>query len=69
MIDGGFEFNGWNRDSSYPEKFTRKWWVYRDDYVVAFGDIDGYKKISEYPYSRWLPFGNDKIVVLQKQRF
>jgi dolichyl-phosphate-mannose-protein mannosyltransferase len=69
MIDGGFEFNGWNRDPSYPEKFIRKWWVYRDDYVIAFGDIEGYKKTSEYPYQKWLPFGNDKIVVLQKQRF
>lgn len=68
MIDGGFEFNGWNILPSYSGKYIRKWWVYRDDYVIAFGDIEGYKKIEEYSFSRWMPLGKNKIFVLENQR-
>ena len=35
----------------------------------GFRNIEGYKIISEYPYQKWIPFGNDRIVVLKKLPF
>jgi 4-amino-4-deoxy-L-arabinose transferase-like glycosyltransferase len=67
-IDGGFEFNGWHRPTQQKEQNGPKsdWWVVDDEYVVTFGNMDGYKKMSSFPYTRWLPPGVDSVFVLKR---
>jgi hypothetical protein len=68
QIDGGFEFNGWHLYSpSYvaaPDKSW--WWVDSDRYVVAFGTIPGWDVARERTFSRWLPPGEGRIVLLTR---
>jgi hypothetical protein len=68
-IDGGFEFNGWYLyapDFKAP-KGKNFWWVHRDDYVVAFGELPGYRIAKEYHYSNWLPPTRRKVLLLRKE--
>ncbi|MCC6723803.1 MAG: glycosyltransferase family 39 protein [Saprospiraceae bacterium] len=67
-IDGGFEFNGWHRPTQQKEQPGPKsdWWVMDDAYVVAFGDMNDYKKMKGFPYTRWLPPGVDSVFVLKR---
>ncbi len=66
QIDGGFEFNGWHkpgpRDSGGGKSW---WWVDREDYIVTFGDMDGFTKEKGFPYECWLPPGVDSIFILK----
>ncbi len=69
QIDGGFEFNGWYLydDFKYKQKPDKSWWwVDNDDYIISFGPITGYEEVKRYPFSRWLPFGQENIFVLHK---
>jgi hypothetical protein len=68
-VDGGFEFNGWYLyDPDFkPPKGKNFWWVHRDDYVVAFGELPGYKIGKEYHYLNWLPPAHRKILLLRKE--
>lgn len=71
-IDGGFEFNGWylyrNDYDDWKYEPDKSWyWVDKDDYVVSFNPITGYEEIKRYSFSRWLPWGQDKIIVLNKK--
>jgi 4-amino-4-deoxy-L-arabinose transferase-like glycosyltransferase len=68
-IDGGFEFNGWHRTAPQKEQPGPKsdWWVADDEYVVAFGNMDGYQKTGGFPYTRWLPPGVDSVYVLKRR--
>ncbi len=57
QIDGGFEFNGWYlyRDDydDWNDEPDKSWyWVDKDDYVVAFKPITGYKEIKRYSFSK-----------------
>ncbi len=67
-IDGGFEFNGWYLyDFKYKEKPNKSWWwVDNDDYIISFSPINGYEEVKQYPVRRWLPFGQENILVLHK---
>jgi len=67
-IDGGFEFNGWyGYDAKYsPPPPKSWWWVEDDDYVISLGPIPGYLELRRYPFERWIPFGEDDILVLQR---
>jgi len=67
-IDGGFEFNGlYLYDARYERDASKSWWwVRRDLYRIGFGPMPGYTIIREYDYSRWLPHGPGKVVVLEK---
>jgi 4-amino-4-deoxy-L-arabinose transferase-like glycosyltransferase len=67
-VDGGFEFNGWyDYDRNYRERAgVSWWWVQADNYIVAFGPLDGYREMLRYPYDRWLPPGHGDISVLRK---
>jgi len=83
VIDGGFEFNGlhtYNHDKPTSEvfkslripvkarRFLKSWWWVRDDeYVIAFGAIDGYSAVRAYPYERWLPAEKASIYVLKRK--
>jgi hypothetical protein len=68
-LDGGFEFNGWSRyDTNYRERTgVSWWWVEDDEYILAFGPIDGYTELLQFPYARWLPPGEGDIVVLHRR--
>jgi Dolichyl-phosphate-mannose-protein mannosyltransferase len=71
-IDGGFEFNGWYLTgiSTYgtTNKEDKSWWfVNNDEYVIAFGGIDGFQKIKGFQYQKILPFKNDSIYILHKE--
>lgn len=62
-IDGGYEFNGWY----HYRGVDQHWWrVIRDDYMISFGPVPGYKVIERYPYRRWMPPGEGQILVLRK---
>jgi len=67
QIDGGFEYNGWHKPGPYGHRAGRSWWwVDEEDYIVTFGDMEGFTKEKGYPYQRWLPPGVDSIYVLKK---
>src|SRR5690606_24152650 len=63
-IDGGFEFNGrYGYDPAYVRSEERSWyWVQGDQFVVAFGPLPGYETKEAYPYPRWLPGGDGRIL-------
>jgi hypothetical protein len=68
-VDGGFEFNAWylyDPDFKTP-KGKNFWWVHRDDYVIAFGELPGYRIAKEYYYSNWLPPTHRKVLLLRKE--
>jgi hypothetical protein len=67
-IDGGYEFNGlYLYGSSYRDDPTKIWWQFRGDkYLIAFGDVPGYRAIKEYSYNHWMPPHIGKVVVLQR---
>lgn len=69
-IDGGFEFNGWHRTGPRRKATTDgiSWWfVADDDYVVAAGAIYGFVPVDTFPFRRTVPWGNDTIMILQRQ--
>ncbi|MBW4578794.1 MAG: glycosyltransferase family 39 protein [Tildeniella nuda ZEHNDER 1965/U140] len=77
-IDGGYEFNGWylyDPKNTYainfmkdPKRPDKSWWyVDRDDYMIAFGNLAGYEELKRYQTGRWLPFGPETISVLRKE--
>jgi len=66
-IDGGFEFNGYilhsdgpkNGPGSFGERIPGG-----DDYLITFGEIDGYQVLGRHVWRRYLPFGPERILVL-----
>ena len=68
QIDGGFEFNGWHRPIPGRVYDTQKswWWVDREDYVVSFGDLGGFRKIKAFSYPTYLPPKMDSLFILKK---
>ncbi|MBK9013288.1 MAG: glycosyltransferase family 39 protein [Saprospiraceae bacterium] len=66
QIDGGFEFNGWYKPGPKDNgPWKSWWWVDKDEYVVAFGDIRVFTKQKGFPFERWLPPGVDSVYVLK----
>lgn len=67
-IDGGFEFNAWYLyDPNYMFESNKSWyWVDRDDYVVSFKSLPGYREIGSYPFRMWMPYRIANILVLKK---
>lgn len=68
-IDGGFEFNGWYLyDPKYHPSGTKSdWWVADNEYLLSFGDMDGFERFKEYDFPRWLPPSQGKILVLKRK--
>ncbi|MBW4697639.1 MAG: glycosyltransferase family 39 protein [Aphanocapsa lilacina HA4352-LM1] len=66
--DGGFEFNGWYLyDSRYRAQPGRSWWwVDRDEFVFAFGPIDGYALYEQHRVERWMPVGVQQVFILRR---
>jgi len=70
LIDGGFEFNGYylqGRVSEWSVAPKSWWWVVDDSYMVCFGEVPGYAVVDHYEFTRWMPPGKGKIVVLRRQ--
>lgn len=67
-IDGGFEFNGWQRyDPDYQASPDRSgWWVEDDVWVVSFGPLPGYREVRRVPYDRWLPPSEGAVLLLRR---
>ena len=66
-IDGGVEFRGEYSSKSPLQsgRYNADWQVVRDPRVViAFGDMPGYTHCAAYPYRRWMPPKNDRLVLL-----
>lgn len=69
-IDGGFEFNGWHREPDAERTYgggRSWWWVTSDKYAVTFGPMDGYSVVKEYPYFRFLPWGESRMYIIRKE--
>jgi hypothetical protein len=70
-IDGGYEFNGWMIGNYFPDNPQNpnrsKWFVDDDEYVVTFGNIDGYSIITQYPYQNYFPYETRNICILQRK--
>lgn len=67
QINGGFEFNGWYRfDEEHLEESLQSAWSRGDGYMLAFGPVNGYEELRRYHYSRWMPPGRGRIVVLRR---
>ena len=79
QIDGGMEYNGWtlaarlnhwptDADARVGQAPTQKswWWVVDDRFVVSFRPLPGYGVRQSIPFSRWLPPGEGRIVVLER---
>jgi len=68
QIDGGFEFNGWHlyRPSYVATPNKSWWWVDEDKYLVTFGAIPGWNVAGQRTFSRWLPPGEGRILLLTR---
>lgn len=69
-IDGGIEFNGWNKAGPYNTTLTLKdksWWFVTDDeYLISSGDFIEFRKIKSFSYQKLFPYTIDTIFILQK---
>lgn len=69
-IDGGFEYNGWHQTaerSNIQDIKQKSWWfVKNDEYVVSFGEIDGFDVIKSKNYKTIIPTKNNRIFLLKK---
>ena len=72
-IDGGFEFNAWHQPghSSYVERPTLNikswWWVADDEYLMTFGQVEGYDPVKANAYFKMLSFSTDTVYVLKRR--
>lgn len=68
-IDGGFEFGGWYLyNSRYKFDPKKSWyWVSNDDYIISFKNISGYREIKRYVFDRWLPWGDDNVIIINQK--
>lgn len=64
-MDAGFEHNGYHcyRTNAFAVKpQLSPWWVERERYIVALGELPGYKAVHRVPFTRWL--GTDGAVMV-----
>lgn len=68
-IDAGFELNGWyNYQKGYESpKHLSFWWVNKDNYIITFGEMEGFKTIKSYTFWSTLHFKNRQILILKKE--
>lgn len=62
-ISGGFEYGGWR--GGYDNYFYHSLETDPREYMIAFGEMDGYEEVRRYQFTRWLPGGKGQIRVLQ----
>ncbi|MEM5330010.1 hypothetical protein VSR34_25915 [Paraburkholderia sp. JHI2823] len=68
QIDGGEEFNGtYTYDPKYVDTPSKSfWWVIDDEYIVQFGEEDGYHTIASVDVHGWLPNFRTKLLALRR---
>lgn len=79
-IDGGVEYNAErlaarlrtapeDADARRGQSVARKswWWVQDDEWIIAFEPLDGYAEVASRNYTRWLPPGEDRVLVLHRR--
>lgn len=69
-IDGGFEFNGWYLyDPKFQKVPGKNWyWVMNDTYRISFSPLPDYRVLQTVSYPRWLPFGENRVLLLRRVR-
>ncbi len=66
-IDGGFEFNGWYQTGLVQDDKNKSWWfVDKDDYILTFGPIPGYKTVKMFSYVQYIPYRKSYIYILNR---
>ncbi|MFN2377122.1 MAG: glycosyltransferase family 39 protein [Candidatus Binatia bacterium] len=78
-IDGGVEYNAERlaarlgtaptdaqARSGQPSTSKSWWWVVDDEWVIAFGPLDGYAEADSRPYARWLPPSEGRVFALHR---
>lgn len=78
-IDGGVEYNAERlaallgtaptdaeARSGQPSDAKSWWWVVDDEWVIAFGPLDGYAEADSRAYARWLPPSQGKVLALHR---
>lgn len=69
-IDGGFEYNGWNKPiDGWPDNGKSWWWVDDDEYVISTQVLKNYSVDSAYVYQKLIPYNVDTIYVLKRKSF
>ena len=68
-IDGGFEYNAAHFYNYYYKPDTKRnwWWVQNDEYIVTWGEINGYMILKKEPYTRFLPPGRTDYYYVYKR--
>jgi hypothetical protein len=65
VIDGGFEFNAWYQTAPVQNDQLKSWWfVDKDDYLLTFGPLPGFKTLKMFPYRQYIPFERRNIYIL-----
>ncbi|MFK8006058.1 MAG: ArnT family glycosyltransferase [Saprospiraceae bacterium] len=70
-INGGFEFNGWNRRGvPLPTNWgNQNWWQNKEgQFTLSSGPLCGYETIKTFPNSKILPPQKDTIFILKKSK-
>ncbi len=69
-IDGGYEFNGWYLyDPKFRKVPGKNWyWVIQDTYRLSFSPLLNYEVLQSFLYPKWLPYGENKILLLRRVR-
>jgi 4-amino-4-deoxy-L-arabinose transferase-like glycosyltransferase len=78
-IDGGVEYNGERLAAELrtsptdvearrgqPESRKSWWWVVDDEWIVALSPLDGYREEDFRTFTRWLPPGEGRVLVLRR---
>jgi len=71
-IDGGFEYNGWHQTHHLnpDNQYSKSWWfVDNDRYALAFTSYKNYKVIAAYPFTKYLTFEKDSVLVLERAAY
>jgi hypothetical protein len=80
QIDGGFEYNATRlaaelrtapsdeqARSGQPASVKSWWWVVDDEWIVAFGPLDGYSEADSREFRRWLPPRTERVLLLHRE--
>lgn len=80
QIDGGFEYNAERLAATMrtaptdaearrgqPESVKSWWWVDDDEWIIAFGPLDGYAEADSRGFRRWLPPSYGRVLALRRE--
>jgi hypothetical protein len=80
QIDGGVEYNAERlaaelrtaptdaeARNGQPASAKSWWWVVDDEWIVAFGALDGYSEADSREFERWLPPRRERVLLLHRE--